>query len=147
MGERFVRKLFFAFIFLISFQAGAEEIIGEWKYKSFIYDGQPYPPSNPKMDMRFIFSTDGISVLRWFVEGEPEFCERKAVYLLENNHTLYQKIVWAHPGNHMSCSSDPDMQLGRESRSEVKIDGEFLYLNLQLGEKPYSYIFQKVGAD
>lgn len=140
-----MKKMIWLFIFLLPLTSMAQGLMGTWKYKSFIYDGQPYPPSNPAMDLRFQFTKDGISVLRWFTEGEDAFCERKALYFVESNSVLYQKNIWAHPGNHMSCASDPDMQTGRESRTPFTVEGNTLKLHLQLADKPYIYIFERIG--
>lgn len=44
----------------------------------------------------------------------------------------------------MSCGSDPDMQLGRESLTPFHVLGRNLELILQLNGKPYIYIFERL---
>ncbi len=139
-----MKKWISILILLFSLPSFSQEIVGKWKYKYFIYDGQEYPPSNPDLDMRFEFTQDGVSILRWQVLGQTEFCERKALYAFHTADLIYQKNVWAHPGNHMSCGSDPDMQLGRESLTPFRVLGPNLELILQLNGKPYVYIFERL---
>ena len=122
----------------------SDELKGEWKYKFYIYDGQNYPPSNPDLDMRFKFTDENLSILRWQVIGETQFCERHAIYELRSPDLIYQKIVWVHPDNHSSCGADPDMQLGRQSITAFAVEGSRLQLKLELNGKPYIYIFEKL---
>jgi hypothetical protein len=123
----------------------AHEIQGEWKYSSFIYDGQTHPILTPTLDLRFWFSADGISTLRWFESDQAGFCERKAYYVVEEGNTLYQKVFWVNPDNHSSCSSDPDMQMGRENRTTFKIENQKLMFDLQLNGQPFIYIMDRIS--
>lgn len=137
-------RLLFLFIYIFAQGAWAQALLGTWKYDHFIYDGIHYPPSNPNMELLFQFTKEGISVLKWSYKDDGSFCERGAVYQVQEGRWLYQKNVWTNPNNHVSCSSDPDMQLGRESRTLFRVQDRHLYLELELADKPYVYVLDQL---
>lgn len=125
----------------------AQDLLGAWKYNHFIYDGVHYPPSNPNMELTFKFTKEGVSILKWSYKDDGSFCERGAIYQVSEDHWLYQKNVWVNQNNHMSCGSDPDMQLGRESRTHFSIQNHQLHLELELAGKPYVYVLDLLDTE
>lgn len=136
----------------------AQSLLGGWSFFGFYYQGEKLDPINPALRIEFQFSEDKRSVLRYWRVDEEGFCERHALYDLqasplpgkpEDTSTLYQRVVWVHPGNRPDCSQDPDMLFGQESWSPVKItegdQGEEFQLELPLGEETITFRFKRQG--
>jgi hypothetical protein len=54
------------------------------------------------------------------------------------------KVVWVNPKNHFTCSRDPDMQLGRVTRTPFRFVGGDLQLALPLGDDTLIYVWKRV---
>lgn len=121
-------------------------VIGTWQYVGFQYEGNYYPNPNPKLVVIFEFEENGISHLKWHRKGENGFCEREAQYKVEGEF-LHQKVVWVNPGNHISCSKDPDMQLGSETKTKLLFQGERLGLVLSLKGQDFIYLLEEVSSE
>lgn len=120
-------------------------IDGSWVYDGFIYRGERYPNPNPGLRVVFTFYDDGTHRLYWSREGEPGFCERRGPYKFSEGITqLYIRVDWVNPDNHMSCASDPDMQIGRESTTAVSLTPEHLVLHMQLDGQPFYYLLKPI---
>lgn len=132
------------FVGVLMTNAALANIIGTWQYAGFIYDGQEYPLPNPNLDLRFSFNENAVSHLKWLYKDQEGFCERVANYEIRSNEYIFQKIIWVNPQNHVSCSKDTDMQLGRESLTHFRTDEDRLMLDLELNGKPFVYILKKI---
>ena len=135
-----MKTLFFGLLFISLSSFANSDLIGMWKFTSYIYDGQTAPLPNPDLDLRFIFYGNGFSRLRWSRLNEPGFCERKAVYNVVEN-VLHQKSIWINPLNDRSCSSDSEMRPDAETFTNFQIKDGSLYLELALDGKPFIYVF------
>jgi hypothetical protein len=121
--------------------ASAEDILGEWTYDGFLYEGTRYPKPNPDLTLTFTFYEDGTDRLYWHRAGETAFCERLAEYSADDSH-LVQKVIWVNPANGHECSSDTDMRMGLETDTEFSFSGDELWLHLELNGKPFFYILK-----
>ncbi len=117
------------------------DILGTWQYDGFLYAGHRYPNPNPDLELFFTFDTDGKSRLFWQRKNENVFCERVAEYRVFENR-LTQKVIWVNPANAPECARDVDMQPGRESEIEVRIQGVDLVFLFDLDGKPFLYILK-----
>ena len=115
---------------------------GEWKYIGFIYDGRNYPAPNPKLYLSFTFFPTQEVRLYWKRDDEDHFCERLADYEITEGF-LKQTIVWVNPENHFSCSKDPDMQMGKQTRNKIEWDDKQMKLYLELSGKPLIYLLNR----
>lgn len=113
-------------------------IIGTWRYAGFRYDDKQYPNPNPDLELLFTFREDGVSRLYWHRKNETGFCERLADYRLDGE-MLWQKNTWVNPANDHSCSSDPDMQPGRETTTPVRLSQNELAFVLELNGREFLY--------
>lgn len=120
-----------------------ETLSGHWQLTSLFYQGQERPPLNPNLVLQFEFHKDGTNRLFWSRKNETGFCERKAYYAW-NQESLLQKVFWTNPENALSCGADPDMQLGRTSVTQAKIENSRLHLYLALGDEPLIYIWKRI---
>lgn len=123
-------------------------IVGAWQFAGLLLEGQYMPPPNPNLVVRFEFSEpDMISHLKWYRTDEDGFCERKADYTFKDSF-VWQKVTWLNPANERSCSSDPDMQMGKETTTEVVCDGpDQMGLKLDLDGKELIYLLKRVAPD
>lgn len=137
-------KIFFIAFALMAFPNLDPQLLGTWKYVAYEYENQVQPIPNPALDLRFSFNQNGIANLKWQYEGENTFCERKAVYEIQNDGWLYQKVIWLNPANHFSCSKDADMQMGSESLTRYRFKDSQLRLELELSGKAFIYILDSV---
>lgn len=122
-----------------------EQLIGIWLYTSLIYQGHPMPPLDETLQMYFIFNNENENQLFYHHTNREGQCRRTAKYSYSENK-MYQKIVDVDTGNASECAEDPDMQLGRESISDLKVTGNCMYLELPLGDETLTYVWQKTGA-
>lgn len=119
----------------------ALSIIGTWQYAGFRYNGDTYPIPNPNLVLKFSFDTDGKSHLIWYRTNEPGFCEKRGEYQVRGDE-LWQKTTWVNPKNDRSCSSDPDMQLGRETTTRFQLsEGELVFV-LNLDGRDFFYLLR-----
>ena len=118
-------------------------LYGTWQYVGFQFDGRFHPAPNPNLIVQFTFFPRGTSRLRWYRTDEPGFCERDADFKFEDG-LLYQKIVSVHPENRSDCATDPDMRLGAESTTPVRMETDRLYFVLELDGREFLYIMDRV---
>lgn len=117
-------------------------LIGTWQYDGFFYEGQRYPNPNPSLVLTFDFLGNGESHLQWHREGEPGFCERRALYRVEND-LLFQKVFWINPKNAADCAKDPDMQPDDETETRFEIQNGELHFFFDLNGKEFIYILKR----
>lgn len=122
-------------------------IQGRWQFYKKIWDGieMPEPPA-ATLRLFFEFSENKESRLYWWHEGEGDWCERKGEYSLQEGQ-LVDTITWVNPKNSRFCSNDPDMQLGRITRTPVSINNGDLWLHLHLGDDPLIFVWKKLPSD
>jgi hypothetical protein len=148
--------LFFLFTYTSQF-AGAEmvgdydgavpttpnELLGNWLYYRLYYQDHFQEPLSPELRLTFSFYDNGEDNLQWYRTNQPGTCERRGKFTFDGKN-LDDLVIWVSPKNHMSCGSDPDMQLGKHSvtRAEIK-DGEF-WLYLSLGAEDFVYVFKRI---
>ncbi len=136
-------------VLILSFSARASipltglNIVGSWKFVSFLYQGQMHPPLESNLNLIFQFSANGQESLSWTRTGEPGFCQAGATYQIIHNQ-LHTKITSINPQNNYDCSSDPDMQLGKESITPVELRSGQLFLNIGLSGEDLFYIFEPI---
>jgi hypothetical protein len=118
------------------------EIIGKWKFSEYIYQDKNLPLPNPNLNLIFEFNKTGSNRLFWYRENEDGFCERIGLYTYTNLE-LTDEVVWTHPDNHVECSKDPDMILGKKTKNKVTIANDKLYLHLALKGQPFIYVWEK----
>jgi hypothetical protein len=122
-----------------------EHLIGIWIYTSLIYQGMPYPRPDANLQMQFVFNSESENQIHYFRKNEPGHCERTAKYVFKDNK-LYQKVISVDPSNSPECADDPDMQIGRESESDLEVYENCMYLTLPLGEETLTYVWQKADG-
>lgn len=116
-------------------------LVGIWKYEAYRYQGVvKYPTTDA--ELTYEFRADGSDRLHWKLDLQDQFCEREGRYVWANN-TLIDQVVSTHPENHSSCSQDPDMQVGRETRTPARIENQKLVLTLALGSENLELLFVK----
>ena len=150
-----MRLIFVFFLLLSSFRyahatkmpCDPAAIIGGWYLDHIIYQGEPRPPFNPDLEITFDYWADGVSHLFWFRNNEVGFCERKAIYTYEDCF-IKETITWLNPNNSPDCNYDPDMQLGRTTKTYAEIDDEgFLRLHLPFGSEELIYVLLQVDTE
>ncbi len=147
--KKFFRKILIAMTVCLSVASAdtstvPEDILGEWKYVGYIYDEIVYPTPNPGLFLTFTFLADNNVRLYWKRADEDYFCERSAKYIIDGDK-LYQEVNWVNPGNHFTCGSDPDMQLGRKTENRFEIKENQLLLYLELSGKPFIYVLERIA--
>ncbi len=120
-----------------------KSILGTWKYIGFDYEGHRYSPADPRLNLTFTFTPDGIDRLFWETVGEPGLCERKASYKIVD-HNLIQENIWVNPNNKAECSHDPDMQMGKISTTKFEISESEIHFILELNGKDLIYILKNL---
>ena len=142
-------NLIFAILSLLSYSRAEPPpqaaLSGVWQYVGFELDGQSYPKLDPTLDLRFHFQSEHVLTLRWHYADAENFCESQSIFEIQNGDTLYQKVVWLHPKNNISCSKDPDMQIGKESINPFRLSENRLLLELEMSGKPLIYILEKMS--
>lgn len=122
---------------------GNEDLIGQWRYDGFVYEGKRHPIPNPDLNLTFTFFPENRVRLFWNRNNEPGYCEREARYDLTDDK-LYQKITWVNPNNAAECQKDPDMQMGTESVTPIrKVSPTELHLIFDLNGKEFDYILRR----
>jgi len=117
-------------------------LIGSWLFVSMLYQGKVIDPPNPDLKIEYTFYEDGTNLLHYHREGEQGSCDRLALYEY-NGSEIHQQVTWVAPHNASFCSSDPDMQLERVTRTPASIkDGQF-YLSLRVGQEDVIYIWDR----
>lgn len=120
------------------------ELVGLWFYTAKILDGTRVPePPTATLRLFFEFFENSDSRLYWYHVDEDDWCERRGRFSSDlefiNDH-----VVWLNPHNSRQCSRDPDMQLGRHTRTRYAIvDGE-LQLFFQVGDVQLIMVWRKL---
>jgi hypothetical protein len=120
----------------------AGDLLGTWQYDGYIYQGNRYPSPNPELYLTFTFRANGRVRLFWSRANENGFCEREAQYTIDQDR-LFQKIDWVNPDNLPECQNDPDMQLGRESTTRIKVASGELYFYFHLDDDEFIYVLKQ----
>lgn len=123
----------------------AEILFGEWKYEELIYRGQRIPRPDPNLNLTWTFYSNGTERLYWD-RSEMDFCERFARFKY-NFGILSEKVFALNPDNAFDCQKDPDMQLGRQTQSQLDVSDSELHLHVQLGDEEIIYILKKVKGN
>jgi hypothetical protein len=119
-----------------------QQIIGDWKFSSLIYQGQPQPMPNPDLNLRWEFFENGTVRLYWDRKNVTGFCERFAHYTFEKN-SLRQIVFAVNPQNADECGKDPDMQVGRDTTNRMEISGRDIHLYFQMGDEDLIYVLER----
>ena len=144
-------KLILSLLLLLSFnfslaetvgEKDVSEIIGQWKFVEYIYEGKTLPLPNPNLNLYFEFNETGSDRLWWFRNNEPGFCERIGLFKYENE-LLEDQVVWVHPDNHVECSKHEDMRMGQNAKNKVVIVDDKLHLYLSLKGQPFIYVWER----
>lgn len=124
----------------------APGIAGHWQFYMKIYQGIEMPESpSATLRLHFEFSQDGVSRLYWWHEGDSDHCRREGRYRVEGS-TLVDEVTWVDPENTFGCGSDPDMQLGRVTRTPFSFRADDLVLDFHLGDEPLYMVWKRIGA-
>ncbi len=117
-------------------------LIGMWLYTSLIYNHNPIPRPDNDLQMYFTFVSESENEIFYYRKSQPGFCKRLASYRIEQNY-LIQKITATDSKNADFCADDPDMQLGRESKTEFSVNDQTLLLHLPLGDEILTFVWTK----
>jgi len=127
--------------------ASASVLDGHWFFYKKIYQNQHMPePPSATLRMHFEFSPEGESTLYWWHEGEGDYCHRKGRYLVEKDQ-LVDEVTWLDPKNTHFCGNDPDMQLGRRTRTPFYFSGPDLALRFHLGDENLDFVWKKIEEE
>ena len=130
--------------FLATTTAFAESLPGKWFYYKKVYREQEMPePPEATLRLFFEFTETGESRLYWWHEGQNDHCERRGRYYVEGE-VLVDQVTWVDPKNTYGCSSDPDMRLGRVTRTLLHFSDRDLWLNIGLGNESLFYVWKRV---
>ena len=142
-----MKLLIFLFTFSITIQVHAQgtlaDLTGTWQFTALRQNGQLLAPPNPDLILLFKFDGQGASDLFWSRKNQTGFCEHKGVYSVDNG-ILDEKVTWVNPDNLPECSSDPDMQMGREIKNAYRIVEGKLETDFNLGDGHLTYIWSQV---
>lgn len=120
----------------------SSELWGEWSFLKAVRAGHEIFPPGMAEHIEFIFDQEGYNSLIYRDEMGRVLCQRRARYDW-NGEKLMQRITWVSPGNDPSCSSDPDMQLGKTAINTAYIKNNDLYINILLSDETLSYIWKR----
>jgi hypothetical protein len=138
-------KIFIALLALCfttsAFAGNAVE--GRWRfYKKIFQENEMPEPPGATLRMFFEYSANGESHLFWWHEGDTDHCSRRGRYHIESGH-IVEEVIWVDPENTFACGQDPDMQLGRKTRTPYYFHGKDLALRFHLGDEPLDLIWRK----
>lgn len=141
MKKRFFISLFCSLGLSIASHAS---LVGEWRLMAMMSKGQDLPLPNPDLYLSWTFFKNGTERLYWD-RGGTEFCERFARFSIDSGF-LIEKTFALNPKNAVDCAKDPDMQLGKETRTKIEASQEEVKLYFQLGDDELIYILKPVAA-
>ncbi len=122
-------------------------VTGHWFFYKKIYQKQEMPePPDASLRMHFEFTDEGQSLLYWWHEGENDFCRRHGEYFLTEG-VIVDKVTWVDPENSRECGSDPDMQLGRITRTPYYFHNGDLAIRFHLGDEPLDLVWKKIEGE
>ena len=122
--------------------ASAAELSGHWRFVAVRYAGTERPPPNPDLALIFEFEKDGSDRLLWSRKGIPGGCERRAWYQYAND-LLAEVVTWSNPANIAECQADPDMQVGRQSMTPLRLVSGRLELDMSVADQKLTYLWQR----
>lgn len=131
-------------LFAFHAEANGPRLEGHWFFYKKIYKKQEMPePPDATLRMHFEFSAAGESYLYWWHEGEGDLCRRKGKYTIEEGQ-IVDEVTWVDPENTRFCGEDPDMQLGRKTRTPFYFHGEDLAIRFHLADETLDLVWKKV---
>lgn len=123
----------------------ATPVDGHWLFYKKLYQGQEMPEGpNATLRMHFEFLPDGESLLYWWHEGEDDFCRRRGRFTVEADQ-IVDEVTWVDPANARICADDPDMRLGRKTRTPYYFYGPDLALRFHLGDENLDFVWKKIS--
>lgn len=125
-------------------QTPQNELLGTWLFHKYKYRGKELPAPNPDLQMFFSFLPDGTNQLMYYRTGQEGFCERKATFNWDGQ-VIRQKTYWVNEKNAIECSSDPDMQPGREANNRLYILDDQLNLEMPLSDDVITFIWKRTS--
>ncbi len=132
------------FTFASASEPAPQEIVGHWFFYKKVFRGSEMPePPEATLRLHFEFYADGTNKLYWWHEGENDLCTRWGKYQWDGKD-LVDEITKVDPKNHPSCSRDPDMQLGKISRTPVWIENGDMKLLLHIGDDDLIYVWKRL---
>ncbi|MGZ5279007.1 MAG: lipocalin family protein [Pseudobdellovibrionaceae bacterium] len=139
----FVLTLLCALIFTSSkvWASSDPTLIGEWRLVSMIYQGKDLPLPNPELNLRWTFFPNGSERLYWD-RGTVDFCERFGHYQVLDG-ILVETSFALNPKNALDCAQDPDMQIGKVTRTRIQIRTQELWLYFGLGDEELIYVLRQ----
>ena len=142
-----MKLLFVSLIFFSSYSLAksseSTDLIGRWQAIGYFYKQQFIQPPDPQLTLTFEFLEDGTDILFWQRKDEKSFCQRKGEWTVKNE-ILYDEIVWINPENGMSCSGDPDMEIGRINESHFWREGDQLFVEIPLADEYLIYVWNLI---
>jgi hypothetical protein len=139
--------LFFLLVWSGScFAIQTSDVIGTWRYVSYLYHGQINPLPNPDLELLFKFDTKGIMTISWTRKNDTGFCEAESSFQIVNNQLISQ-VTKTNPKNTIECSMDPDMQVGKKSTDPIELRDNQLFLNIGLSGEDFYYIFDLIDTN
>lgn len=125
----------------------APTVVGHWFFHMKLYQGHQMPePPDATLRLHFAFREGGESELWWWHEGEGDHCRRRGTYTVEATN-IVEETTWIDPANTPLCGQDPDMQLGRKTRTPYYFYGDDLALRFQLADEPLDVIWKRLTEE
>lgn len=126
--------------------AAPPNIVGTWLFYEKVYNGQVMPePPSATLRLHFDFYPNGVSSLYWWHEGDKDHCTRRGRYSMDGS-TLVEEVTWVDPGNTPECADDPDMQMGRKTRTPISFRGADLAIRFQLNGDALDMVFKRTDS-
>jgi len=116
-----------------------QPLMGTWHFTEIIYRGVRQPRPNPALHLFWKFDENARETLHWDHSDGAGFCERTARFEVVDG-TLLEEVLAVNYENDPSCSSDPDMQVGRVSANPIQIYSHEIQLSLSLGDEQIIYV-------
>jgi len=139
-------KYLMAMLILLAHQSTfAEILLGEWKYEELIYRGNRIPRPDPNLNLTWTFYLNGTERLYWD-RGDMSFCERFARFKY-GFEILSEKVFAVNPDNASDCQKDPDMQMGRQTHTNLEVRDSEMLLHVPLGDEEIIYVLKKVEGN
>ncbi|MFN3698460.1 MAG: hypothetical protein ACK4VO_13575 [Pseudobdellovibrio sp.] len=122
---------------------GVDSLIGRWSYVGFHYQGNYFQKPNPDLHVTFEFEQNNKVKLSWVRDDDGSHCTRIADYSIIDS-VIHQTVVWVDPENSFGCSSDPDMVLGKTSKTTYSVSENVLNLYLSLNGEELVYVLNRL---
>lgn len=119
-------------------------VVGHWQFSGKIYNGTEMPEDpDARLRMFFTFYANGESRLAWYHTDENFHCQRKGRYQVVGDQ-IQEEVTWVDPKNSYGCGDDPDMQLGKKSKTPFYFRGADFVLRFFLNEDPLDLIWKRI---